>query len=1202
LKTGVWINKVMAKPGNIFIDPIVACLKKSRFTWIGSRKQDKYGEHYTSVLIEKSDGAFVLNVGDTVQMESPDDDNPFVGVVLRLYEANYKKMIDVEWFFTKDDVDDIAPKNHKSVAIEEKEVFLAEGEVEIVDNMLGLAKQPCYIVYLTPQESKLPENKRAMAKARDYFPLYFCRHKLNEQDRTVSNIGSEWTNNEYVLSKWSSIPEGIRHFLQHETAMACFRNPPRVDPNATTAAQVQAARAKAGLPLTLAASAAAAGAASFTKTESSAVPASGVKAEPSRTSSATMVAQAKRRASAPPAVPVHAAAPATTSAGAVKKDPVARARADDPASAYAHKASLAAADAAANALTKEQVLSMDVYDLAQRVMFDELVFSSSDNQTSSSDEDGRMRRFMPGVIKTKGRSSLQKRQQYRSDKTYILHKWSDLNEKALKSYFLKARALKDRAATASTGAGGGVSGAGPAVSAPPAPAAAAPASVPKLASLARTSSKEARKPAAPASVASAASVASSGDESSEDDFADIKQDEFSALLPQLRQAGLSDGDLAYKLFCYERDQYASSSSESDSESSDGGKGGARRSSAPKKPRVRTAEELAERARKREARRYHEWTDLSLKRMKTYITRAQRLRQYYNKQVAAGAVKAEGGLAPATSSASAATITGAGTARGRGSSALSRGPTVASAPTESLASDADEATVAQVEDIGDSIMQAVRAGLGKYEIALKLLAADLSKELLSSDEEEVHVRGRKEDAPKDVRGAARGSGGSVLTEMSRVVEKFNSIPQRTQSAYMKRAAELQAQCGVSDSLAVTGASGRNIPRSTSSQVASSPARSPVKQRRPPRHSLEGSAPSQTSRSERDRLSQELSRKRSAPAADGDSSEGTRPQLQRRRRGADFQLMEGADTAPASRRSSDGRGRFSIAEEASRSRDRDPPSSSGSEDEDGGGEGDQGGVVPAWRILKKMKEEARKESYRQRTEKLRQTIERKKLGHHPEKTERSIFAQPVHALIPTMPPAASSSSDSEGADVEEIDEEEEEVREEEARRPSRARGKPVRLRSPPVQDPRRRRSAPELAVATNLNGKRPSDWVPEPEEAARRRPGRPSRPGAPLSSQQRPVEGGASDIEEYSGAEGAPASSKRRRGRPARGGAPLASSVFRTNRRQEEQEQGSPSELVSVDSAESGSDGENSLSEREAAKINTPIANEGYGTRGRARQSK
>jgi hypothetical protein len=259
--------------------------------------------------------------------------------------------------------------------------------VEIVENVLGSVKNPCFIVYLTPQDSLVPANQRAMAKSR-FSQLYFCRYSFNQSKGVVNPISPGWAQNKYLLKNWENIPEAIRSFLQKETGLACFKNPPAVETKVQIPALPAPAAGGAGRSSV-------GGGAPKSATKAEQQPSTAVKAEKGRESvggSAQAQSQARRRESSGRQL---SEADEASAAGGVE-----RSRRTSTGRASGGKASNA------DTLTKDQILGLDVYDLAQKLMFNDIVFSSSDNQTSSdSDESAASSTPRAGPARRSGRST-----------------------------------------------------------------------------------------------------------------------------------------------------------------------------------------------------------------------------------------------------------------------------------------------------------------------------------------------------------------------------------------------------------------------------------------------------------------------------------------------------------------------------------------------------------------------------------------------------------------------------------------------------------------------------------------------------------------------------------------------------------------------------------------------------------------------------
>jgi hypothetical protein len=674
-----------------------------------------------------------------------------------------------------------------------------------------------------------------------------------------------------------------------------------------------------------------------------------------------------------------------------------------------------------------------------------------------------------------------------------------------------------------------------------------------------------------------------------------------------KSGAVKDEELSYQLFCYDEEMYGCDSTESETSSDEG----VRPNGRPKPPKVKTAQQLAERKKKREEKNFRNWTEISFKKLKNYTRRAQRLRKYHE-HVASG-----GKPLPQAIAAGSGKQASAGTAGGEAAA-----------------------------EVSDTILQAVRAGLGKYEIAMQLLAVDMAaKPDSDSESADAGKRGRR---ALD-KAATRRSSAHLMSDLGRVEERFNAIPQRRQNEYMKRAGELQALYGVSDQAYEfsAGASAKYRSKASSDartttnmsqgsvnrSTASLPSNSPIPQRQRP--SAQPAPPATAPRARpRAPAATEPKKRAAAPSVDVSSGDEPGPVRQRRRKSADFFLAEDPSlAAPLTRKNfSQSRSRYeevrlkrevaatgvSAGDRNSAGDQRRGPAgqfaggrrqqaraqaeasdhgssqkeSSESELESEGAE-EEKPVKIGWRQLKKMREQARRESYKQRTEKLRATIERKK---EERAAPEPVFAQPVHALIPTFSfPQGSSNnaaadSESDVDSVSSIESGEQPLQQEAPRRRGRGR------RSAVFGVRRRRHSAPEsapLRASDTVSHKRRGEWVAEvPAEGVFKR-GRSSR------EDRRDLDED-DNIDEAENAALDEDPPKRRRGRPRKLGStpwnfgrPIAASVVPPR--------SSASDLPSmasgsVDSASEA--GENSLVSGDEAD-----ATHGYGTRGsRARQSK
>lgn len=1003
---------------------------RNRYHWVGERKQDKEGPHYNSVYIARRDiPAFILNEQDTVQMDGPDDDRPFVGIVLRLYEANSRKTMDIEWFYLKEEIVQFAPRSHNNIAIEDREVFLAEGEVEIVENFLGSVKNPCYIVYITPQDSLLPQNQRAITHSK-FFEVYFCRYSFNEQKNTTTAITPSLAANKYLLKNWHTIPEPIRNYLQKDISLPCFKNVTVNDVKLTLAIPSTTIKMGGNLKniLTVWGNTAAQldGQQSKISKEGGAANTS-VRKKPTTTTTTTTAGTSGSTAS----VTSNTTAPAST--------------------VQSTRTPLKSISCSAAApLDNKRVLSLDVYDLAQNIMFQDIDFSSSDADSTDS-ETLRRRRHQQGYIRTKGRSSAVKRQQCGEDKEFVLARWSDLSEQQRKAYFLQARSMKDTALCSTIATNTSSTAATTAANAvklptdPPkwknrsdsvssAGGRAQQQSSRSKASSAKSGTSPSKLPTAKPSADSASKEVGEkkeGEEDSsgsEDRFSDIDQQEYSGLLDDLSNPYMPDEDLSYRLFCYEHDLYASSSTPSGSSSSEGRR---------RQPRVKTPAELAQRAKKQADRKYREWTDLSFKKLKTFTKRAQRLRQYH------AHVSVQGKA---------------------GTGALGEGNNHAAAG-------AVDVGVGSSEEVDEAILQAVTAGLGKYEIALQLLASDLSKEprnSSSSGEEPQVAAGKrgprrmseggqnggidgKEGAGNSLPTTRRSSEPSIMHHMSRVIDQFGALPPRRQSEYMKRAAALQVRCGVPEQANDynVGTSVRNrgkvniatvematqqkvqqqsqqTRRASTSTAVNNNNTSTTNSRR--RVSAPPAVPTQTAASSSDEADRDQQRRvpqRKRKTADDvllEEIDQGRQKLtrhsfsERRSRYEEVKLKREIAVSTTAQQSSSARRRSSSSQRTRFSTahaDVQPASSSDNrESEDSGNDESELPAAAAvesrtsWRVLERQRREQRKESYKLRIEKRRASSASREAHRHTAaaaanthrtETERP---QPVHALIPTF----------------------------------------------------------------------------------------------------------------------------------------------------------------------------------------------------------
>lgn len=619
----------------------------NRNTWIGDSKVDKQGEYWSSVLVERKDKRFTLQEFDTVQLEAPDDEQPYVGTVLRMYEANFRKTVDIEWFFLKDEIIEFAPKNHKNQHIEEKEVFLAEGEVEIVDNLLGCIKNPCYIVYLTPQDSLLEANQNAMANAR-FSELYFCRYTFNESKGMTFPISATWTQNKYILKVWDSIPEPIRAYLL-KMPLQCFKSMAGtsgsskidvknegktrvVEPKSVTVPAVPsktpAPTMSNKLPNLTALS-------SMTKTKAEAkAPAvqSNLKTEPQSTATSAKVvavpevtvSDASARVGPSNASVQGSVASAATSTKESRKPSVSAGTKPVAEGTTATANEVDEGVQAVNAIAPEVVRSLDVLDLALQLLSVDIPSSSESDSDSSSDDRsaGKRRGSVSSNRRTSGASTAAKASvEVKKEKTEaekLQQHWAELTDRKKKQYITQAKAMKEKHAVSTL------------------PVVAVPAK--KAASATITSTTVSSNTAAQSTHSESVYAESSDSELSEDEFDDIVMAEYIALEDELRQPGIREDAVAYKLFCYEVQRNESSSASSASESSgDDRRGGRSRMSNPYKTKRAppTAEELVKKAQdkvaQREARLYKRWTDLSFKKLRLYVKRAQRLMSFHAHQ-------------------------------------------------------------------------------------------------------------------------------------------------------------------------------------------------------------------------------------------------------------------------------------------------------------------------------------------------------------------------------------------------------------------------------------------------------------------------------------------------------------------------------------------------------------------------------------------
>ena len=534
-----------------------------KYYWKGEPKMDTEGIYYDSVSIARPSGSFLLRQFDTVQLEAPDDDKPYVGTILRLYEAdNKKKTADVEWFYLKDEILEFSPKNHKNQHIEDKEVFLAEGEVEVVDNVLGSIRNPCYIVYLSPQDSLVEANQKAMVKC-PYFQLYFCRYSYNASKNMTFPISAAWRQNKFIVDHWSDLSEEMKTYIRYELTLSCFKNLSAAAPKTSGASKNKKDYAGSTTSATNSTTAAP----TSTKANSS---------DRKSTGSANNIFDKSKDSHKKKAAPVDPPKPVNIDLKPAK-----------------------------TGITPEQVTQWDVVELAKRLSYQDVSSSESDSDSDDSEP-------VPAARVPKSENEL------------ILSRWEDLTDRKRKLYIRDARAMKekfvDHTATNSSGENN------------------AARSTASLAPKTATTMQNNRHGASPHKTTEPNNDSDDGSGGSSDSdassvsasaFEDIDQEAYQALHTELALPNVRDETIAYKLFCYDlaqnEDSSDSSSSEKEVRYTHYGK-----KADPAKPAVALTakEKAAEKAARREAELFKEWSDVSFRKMITYVRRAQRLCSYH----------------------------------------------------------------------------------------------------------------------------------------------------------------------------------------------------------------------------------------------------------------------------------------------------------------------------------------------------------------------------------------------------------------------------------------------------------------------------------------------------------------------------------------------------------------------------------------------